>query len=135
VGDHPVFREVVAIIRPERWTATKARLERLPVTYTQCRVLGRRREGSLRYLPRTGTRPAAVHYLPQRMICCEVEESLLDAVLHAFQTDCLGRAGDGCVFVLPIQAVLPMEAEILLPVETVLPTLPLATGEALHAAG
>ena len=105
------LKEVVAILRPERWLAVKARLDRLPIAYTQHRVLGRRRQGSLRYMPRTGARPTVINYLPQRMVCCEVEESLLDLVLHAFQSDCTGRAGDGFVFVLPVEASYPIEGE------------------------
>ena len=131
LGDSPVFKEVIAILRPERWAAAKARLDRLPVNYSQRRVLGRRREGSLKYLPRTGTRPAGIHYLPQRMVCCEVEELLLDLVLAAFQSDPIGRGGDGCVFVLPIQAVIAIEEPQ--PEYAALPHQ--APAEVMHAAG
>jgi nitrogen regulatory protein PII len=114
IGLDSVLKEVVAIVRPERWPAVKGRLDRLPVSYSQRRVLGRRRHGSLKYMPRTGARPAGISYLPQRMICCEVDESMLDLVLHAFESDCTGRTGDGFVFVLPVAASYPIEADPLL---------------------
>ncbi len=126
------LKEVIAILRPERWPAVKSRLDRLPVAYSQCRVLGRRRHGSLRYLPRTGARPTVINHLPQRMICCEVEESLLDWVLQAFQADCTGRAGDGFVFVLPVEASYPLDAESFVTLGAPSP-IP-ATGNIVHAA-
>jgi len=125
------LKGVVAILRPERWPAVKARLDRLPVAYSQRRVLGRRRQGSLRYLPRTGARATVINYLPQRMICCEVEESMLDLVLHAFESDCTGRAGDGFVFVLPVEASYPIESESSVTLDAI-PPIP-AAGNTLHA--
>jgi nitrogen regulatory protein PII len=112
VTDGPVFREIIAIIRPERWAATKARLERFPVVYSQHRVLGRVRERGLCYLPRNGARPVGIRYLPQRMICCEVEDVMVDAVLQAIlQVNGTGSPGGGRVFVLPIESMIPAFVE------------------------
>ena len=103
---HPVaLKEVIAIIRPACWTATKQRLQRLRIpAFTQQRVLGRGRERGLRYLPRHGAPAhAGVRYLPKRMISWIVEEAdvrpLIDAVMDVNRT---GQFGDGAIFVLPV---------------------------------
>ena len=99
------LKEVIAVIRPACWTATKQRLQRLRIpAFTQQRVLGRGRERGLRYLPRHGApRVAGVRYLPKRMISWIVEEadvrSLIDAVMEVNRT---GQFGDGVIFVLPV---------------------------------
>lgn len=103
------LKEVVAIIRPERWPRTKAQLQRLRLpAFTQQRVLGRGRERGLRYLPRTGAaRGMGVRYLPKRMLSWIVEEahveSLVQAIIESNQT---GQPGDGTVFILPVDGAL-----------------------------
>lgn len=100
------LKEVIAIIRPERWPQTKAQLQRVPLpAFTQQRVLGRGRERGLRYLPRTGAAHGmGVRYLPKRMISWIVEgtqvEPLVQAIIEANQT---GQLGDGKIFVLPVE--------------------------------
>ena len=108
------LKEVVAIIRPQRWSQTKLRVQRLRVqAFTQTRVLGRGRERGLRYLPRKGAAHGmGVRYLPKRMISWIVEEtqveSLVRAVIEANQT---GQLGDGKIFVLPIEQVVRIRTE------------------------
>ena len=100
------LKEVVAIIRPQRWSATKLRIQRLRVqAFIHTRVLGRGRERGLRYLPRTGAaRGMGVRYLPKRMISWVVEEAqvepLVKAIIEANQT---GQLGDGKIFILPVE--------------------------------
>lgn len=100
------LKEVVAIIRPQRWSHTKLRVQRLRLhAFTHTRVLGRGRERGLRYLPRRGAAHGmGVRYLPKRMISWIVEEThvepLVQAVIEANQTD---QLGDGKIFVLPIE--------------------------------
>ena len=99
------MKEVIAIIRPQQWSPTKLRLQRLHVqAFTHTRVLGRGRERGLRYLPRAGAaRGMGVRYLPKRMISWVVEEAhvepLVNAIIEINQT---GQLGDGKIFVLPI---------------------------------
>lgn len=101
-----VLKEVIAIIRPQRWQATKQRLQRSYVpAFTHQRVLGRGRERGLRYLPRANASArTAVRYLPKRMISWIVEapqvELLVQALLEVNQT---GSIGDGTIFVLPVE--------------------------------
>lgn len=114
-----VYKEIVAIVRPERWSETKARLDALPISYSQRRVLGRVRERRLRYVPRNGARAMSIRYLPQRMIHCEVEDVWVDAVLQAIlQVQGTGGPGGGRVFVLPVESVIELEPqpELSLPV-------------------
>ena len=105
-GQEVQLKEVVAIIRPQRWSQTKLRVQRLRLqAFTHTRVLGRGRERGLRYLPRHGAaRGAGVRYLPKRMISWIVEEAcvepLIQALIEANQT---GQLGDGKIFVLPVE--------------------------------
>ena len=100
------LKEVVAIIRPQRWSHTKLRVQRLRLqAFTHARVLGRGRERGLRYLPRRGAVSGmGVRYLPKRMISWIVEEAhvgpLVQAIIEANQT---GQLGDGKIFVLPVE--------------------------------
>ena len=100
------LKEVVAIIRPQRWDSTKRRVQRLPVqAFTHARVLGRGRERGLRYLPRKGAVSGmGVRYLPKRMISWIVEETqvepLVQAIIESNQTS---QLGDGKIFVLPVE--------------------------------
>ncbi len=120
--DEPRYKEIIAIIRPERWAATKSRLDRLPIHYSQHRVLGRVRERALTYLPRNGAKQAGIRFLPQRMICCEVEEIWVDAVLHAIvQVIGTGSPGGGRVFVLPIAQAYPIGGVLDVELPEVLP--------------
>ena len=99
------MKEIIAIIRPERWPQTKMKVHQLRLpAFTQQRVLGRGRERGLRYLPRQGALGGrGVRYLPKRMVSWVVEEtkvaSLVEAIMEVNQT---GRVGDGKIFILPV---------------------------------
>lgn len=100
------LKEVIAIIRPDRWGETKIRLQRLRfLAFTQQRVLGRGRERGLRYLPRQGaSHPTAIRYLPKRMISWIVEEAQVEPLVNALiETNQTGQLGDGKIFVLPVE--------------------------------
>ena len=100
------LKEVLAIIRPERWPHTKERVQRLRLpAFTHQRVLGRGRERGLRYLPRAGAIPrTAVRYLPKRMISWVVEAHQVEALIEVLlETNRTGRLGDGAIFVLPVE--------------------------------
>ena len=100
-----MLKEVIAVIRPERWTQTKAQLQRLRwPAFTQQRVLGRGRARGLRYLPRQGASPrAGIRYLPKRMVSWVVEETQVEPLIQAIiEVNRSGHIGDGKIFVLPI---------------------------------
>ena len=100
------MKEVLAIIRPERWTATKARMQRLRIpAFTQHRVLGRGSEGGLH---RDGALNAlSVRHLPKRLVSWVVEASQVEALVQAIiEENRTGQPGDGKIFVLPVDGVL-----------------------------
>lgn len=100
--------EVMAVIRPEKRTATRRALEEIGViAYTSCGVLGRSRQRGLRFPSREGRRRngAAIQFLPKLLVMIVVEESMIgivsDAVMRANRSD-TGQYGDGKIFVLDI---------------------------------
>ena len=108
------MKEVVAIIRPERWGQTKLRIQRLRLdAFTQQRVLGRGRERGLRYLPRRGAASGTgVRYLPKRMISWVVEDRQVEPLIHAIlEVNRTKQLGDGKIFVLPIEQVVRIRTE------------------------
>lgn len=101
-----MLKEVLAIIRPERWHQTKIRLQRLRLlACTHHRVLGRGRERGLRYLPRQqAANHAGMRYLPKRLISWVVEDAQVEAVVNAIiEVNRTGRMGDGRIFILPVE--------------------------------
>ncbi len=102
-GGRGPFKEVIAIIRPARWTATKARVQRMRVfAFTQHRVLGRGSEGGL--YQRQAAQEAAVPYLPKRLVSWIVEAPLVEPLVQAIIAENhTGQPGDGKIFVLPVE--------------------------------
>ncbi|HWO73697.1 MAG TPA: P-II family nitrogen regulator [Dehalococcoidia bacterium] len=99
------MKEVIAIVRPERWRATIDALAALGVTEAvHQRVLGRGRQRGLRYLRRSaGGQGGDMLFLPKRLIRCAVEDRLVDAVVGAvIDANQTGNVGDGKVFVRPL---------------------------------
>ncbi len=103
-----LLKEVLAIIRPERWHETKRRAQRLRCcAFTQHRVLGRGLERGVRMRPRPGSASdVRVRYLPKRMVSWIVEEPQVAPLIHAIMdANRTGHVGDGRVFVLPVEGV------------------------------
>ena len=101
-----MLKEVVAIIRPQRWTQTKLLVQQLGImAFTHARVLGRGRERGLRYMPRQGAaHGVGVRYLPKRMISWIVPDDQVDALVQAIkEANRTGQVGDGKIFVLPVE--------------------------------
>ena len=101
-----LLKEVIAIIRPERWHETKRRAQRLCChAFTQHRVLGRGLERGVRLPSRPGSASdVSVRYLPKRMVSWIVEEPQVAPLVHAIMdVNRTGHAGDGRVFVLPVE--------------------------------
>jgi len=109
-----VLKEVVAIIRPERWLATKSKVESLGiVALTHHRVVGRGRQRGLQFLARRGaTSGTGFRYLPKRLISWIVietqVETLVQAIIEANRT---GQIGDGKIFVLPLDGVMQIRTD------------------------
>ncbi len=99
------MKEVVAIVRPDRWVAVKTAAARAGATaFTQHRVLGRGRTRGLSYMPRKGADTgSAVTYLPKRLAVFLVPDDAVDGLIGALlEAGKTGAPGDGKVFVLPV---------------------------------
>ncbi|MGQ0644750.1 MAG: P-II family nitrogen regulator [Elusimicrobiota bacterium] len=105
MGD--VLKEIIAVVRPEKWRATQTAIFAAGVTgASQNRILGRGRQAGLRYLSRirTGDGPVTMGYLPKRMVSCIVREEQVSAVVEGIlQANRTGNHGDGKVFVCPVE--------------------------------
>jgi nitrogen regulatory protein PII len=102
--DEPL-KEVIAIIRPESWIKTKARVAQLGIeVFTQHRVVGRGRQRGLHFLARRGaTSGTGFRYLPKRMASWIVPASQVQALVNAIiDANWTGQIGDGKIFVLPL---------------------------------
>lgn len=100
------MKEVIAVVRPERWLAVKTAAAKAGATaFTQHRVLGRGRTRGLAYLPKKGADAgSAVTYLPKRLALFLVPDDGVDGLVAALiAAGRTGSAGDGKVFVLPVQ--------------------------------
>lgn len=109
------LQEVIAIIRPERWTRTKLKLEDLGFgAFTHHRVLGRGRQGGLQFLARRGaTSGTGFRYLPKRMISWIVPETQVETLVQAImEVNRTGQIGDGKIFVLPLDGVVQIRDDV-----------------------
>jgi nitrogen regulatory protein PII 2 len=109
------LKEVIAIIRPERWIKTKQKLETLGFfAYTQNRVSGRGRQGGLRFLARRGAASGTgFRYLPKRMISWIVPEAQVEMLVQAIMdTNRTGQIGDGKIFVLPLDGIIEIPSDV-----------------------
>lgn len=102
------MKQVIAIIRGEKWQATRDALHAVGVEEMfHHRVLGRGRQRGLRYLRRASeSGDGEMLFLPKRMVVCLVADekaaALVTAMININQT---GNYGDGKVFVRSLDRV------------------------------
>ena len=99
------MKQIIAMLRPERWQATRVALGAEGVEETfQHRVLGRRRQRGLRYLrPASGGKETGMEFLPKRMGVWFVPDDKTDLVIATIvQANAGGNYGDGKIFVCPM---------------------------------
>jgi nitrogen regulatory protein PII 2 len=98
------LKEIIAIIRPQHTRVTRKALEEIGVhAYTTLRVLGRSRQGGLRYPRKWFRRSADIRFLPKRLFWIVVDDQQYPAVLDALnRANRTGRIGDGKIIVLPV---------------------------------
>lgn len=96
------MKEVIAIIRPGKWQATKAKLVEMGISsYTTCRVSGRGRQKGLKYLSRQGG-TIGMRTVPKRMVWLWLPEEQAAAVVQAIiEVNRTGAIGDGKIIVCP----------------------------------
>ena len=100
------MKEVVAIIRPEKWQATMHAAAELEVDQIcQFRVMGRGKQRGLRYLrPQTGEEVGVMPFLPKRMASWLVPDAQVDALVTTIiEINTAENFGDGKVFVCPME--------------------------------
>ena len=100
------MKEIIAVIRPEKWQATMDALSAVGVEDTiQRRVTGRGRQQGLQYLRRAqGAEEASMSYLPKRLVTCLVEDQQVPATVEALiRANQSGNYGDGKIFVCPLE--------------------------------
>ena len=100
------MKEIFAIIRPGKDRDTKDALAKIGcLTFTSVRVKGRGRQRGLRYSAPMGQNgaslPAAMHYLPKKLLYMVVSDRqikpAIQAIIRINQTN---HYGDGKIFVL-----------------------------------
>lgn len=101
------MKEISAIIRPQQARATRKALEEIGIaSYTTLRVLGRSRQGGLRYPKKFFQRSADIRFLPKRLFEVVVDDhqvaAAVAAIIKANQT---GLIGDGKLFVSPVSEI------------------------------
>ena len=99
------MKEIVAMLRPERWQATRDALgEQGIYEALQHRVLGRGRQRGLRYLrPNTNGVVRGMDFLSKRMAVWIVADEDADKVVSTIvQANAGGNYGDGKIFVCPL---------------------------------
>ena len=108
------MKEVIAVIRSEKWQATLDAAGALGLTeYTQMRVMGRGRQRGLRYMrPVNGSDDGVMQFLPKRMLTWLVPDELVGGLVRSLinvnKTD---NYGDGKVFVCPVAEVILRQAQ------------------------
>ncbi len=97
------MKEVIAIIRPEKHLPTIETVAQFGAEeIIDQRVLGRGREGGLRYLRPVPGRQSEqiVQFLPKRMLTWLISDEKADALVQAvIRTNCTANYGDGKIFV------------------------------------
>lgn len=107
------MKEIIAIVRPEKWPATRDALQAVGIQdLIHRRVLGRGHQQGLQYLRRSqGQEEMAMSYLPKRMLTCLVPEDQVVATVQALiRVNQTGNYGDGKIFVSPLEDCLDIGA-------------------------
>ena len=100
------MKEVLAVIRPERWPATRAAAAELGLDQAfQLRVMGRGKQRGLQYLrPHKGNDVGTMSFLPKRMASWLVPDDMVGPLIAAIvRVNRMGNYGDGKVFVCPAE--------------------------------
>ena len=102
------LKEVIAVIRPDKWQSTRDIASALGAEEVMhWRVLGRGHQRGLRYVrPLSGGEEGGMQFLPKWMagwlIDADQADALVDAIIRANATN---SYGDGKVFVCPVEEI------------------------------
>ncbi|MHB8481887.1 MAG: P-II family nitrogen regulator [Nitrospiria bacterium] len=106
------MKEVIALIRPSKAFLTKQTLQSEGFSaYTSFRVLGRSRQRGLRYASRTfffwrrKKDKIEIQFVPKIYLSLIVADRDVSLVIQSLmRSNQTGKAGDGKIFVLPIES-------------------------------
>lgn len=98
------MKEIIAIIRPQKWAATKAKLEEIGVmAFTEHRVFGRGRQNGLRYLKPGSIELSGITYIPKRMVHIVTTDENVEKIVSVIsEVNRTPAMGDGKIFVCPM---------------------------------
>ena len=99
------MKEVIAIIRPEKWQASVEAAHALGASsYLHQRVMGRGRQRGLRYMrPVNGHDDGVIQFLPKRMLVWGVPDELATPLANALiSVNRSDNYGDGRIFVCSV---------------------------------
>ncbi len=101
------MKEIVAIIRPNQWPKTKAKLLEGGFSFfTVHRVYGRGRQKGLQYVSKSGKIMEGIRFLPKRMVTLFVGDKDVQVVTKLIsESNFTGEIGDGKIFVCPLESV------------------------------
>jgi len=102
------LKKVIAIIRPDKWWATREVAIALGAEEVMhWRVLGRGHQHGLRYLrPSSGGEESGMQFLPKWMAGWMIESQQVDALVAAIiEANGTNTYGDGKIFVCPVDEV------------------------------
>ena len=107
------MKEIIAIIRPQKWGATKSRLEEMGFSaFTEHRVFGRGRQNGLRYLKPGAKELSGISYIPKRMVHLIVPDEAVSQIVVALEeVNKTPAMGDGKIFVCPMEEVIRIRTQ------------------------
>ena len=109
------MKEVIAVIRSEKWQETMDAAQAIGLPYhSQMRVMGRGKQRGLRYMrPVNGSDDGVMQFLPKRMLTWMVPDEMVGALARVLITvNKSDNYGDGKVFVCPVEdAIVVLGAE------------------------
>ena len=101
------MKEVIAILRSNKWQATKKKLLDMDInSFTVKRVSGRGQQKGLQYLyfAGRGKSPVGMSFVAKRLVWFWLSEDQVEPVVTAImEVNRTGEIGDGKIFVCPIE--------------------------------
>ena len=106
------MKEVIAVLRPERWRTTREAVAALPIEEVLSHpALGRGQQRGLRYLRPATEEEGVMPFLPKRVLAWLVPDDLVSTTVEAIcQANRTGNYGDGKIFICPVGQVLDIGA-------------------------
>ena len=112
------MKEVIALIRPEKWQETIDAAQAMgPTECSHVRVMGRGKQRGLRYMrPVNGSDDGVMQFLPKRLLTWLVPDEMAGGLVRTLiAVNKTENFGDGKVFVCPVEEVIFSPEELMMP--------------------